>query len=652
MDIDDEISPIGGGCNEWVEYDNGQAPEIRPDILEMANLLLDKGDPFDFILDTWNEMHIGDKRIGQTTIISVGSTYIDNTKGVHVKPNGNSGEGKSDALNSMLHLLPPEKYITGSLSSKSLFYDDGLQPGCIICNDDQKLNEDLIDTLKQSTSKYQDITVHRTVKKQEKSVFSIPERVTFWLAGVDGFDDDQMGNRFINVDVDETPEQDKAVYDKQVDEEYTISNDDEITDQVLVCREIFNLIGKDTYNVKIPFANSIKWFNKDNRRNFPMFKDMIRAIALFKHRQGRTFSGVVLATVDDYKEAKKIYQQLSVNNATNLTDNELKVMEYLQLIGEAEIKDIAQAMDCSVTTARNYMHGRDKYVDGGLLAKVPGVHLEQTSENVKQLSDAADVWTSTTTKRNIYVCETDRFDIDSYKDIVSIDEAKAHKEFTLAVDTLTAITPETPPKHPTITFRKIEKPLLVDIINKNILNNNNNICKGNGVAVDGSKSLSNCDSHTLKPVKNVIVAPVGEMACDSGVFPCESGLDSSQVERLQSLKAAAAIFEKLNGPLTSDNYKAFAANYVQNTDLDYDQVLSDLRHGWDISVSGNMDKLGSGQTAAPVITIRALKDIPCFAGADGTVYELKSDDIETIPRANARALITRKVAVEVSPGVL
>lgn len=618
--------------------DTTAAETCTPEILEMANMLLDEGDPFNFIFDTWNETHIGDKRIGQTSLMSVASSYIKNTKGVHVKPSGNSGEGKSDALNTMLHLLPPGKYITGSLSSKSLFYDDDLKAGCIICNDDQKLNEDLVDTLKQSTSKYQEVTYHRTVKKQERSIFSIPERVTFWLAGVDGFDDDQMGNRFINVDVDETPEQDLAVYKKQVDEEYILTNDDEVTDQVLVCREIFNLISKNTYNVKIPFTDSIKWFNKDNRRNFPMFKDMIRAIALFKHRQGRTFGGVVLATVDDYKEAKEIYQQLSENNATNLTDNELKVMEYLQLIGEAEIKDIAKAMDCSVTTARNYMHGRDKYVDGGLLAKVPGIHLEQINTNVKELNDTADVWTSTTTKRNIYVCETDRFDKDSYKYVVAIDEDKALKEFTTAVDTLTAITPETPQKHPTITFKKIEKPLLVDIINKNILNNRI-MYKGNGGAVVGSNNHSDCDSLTLKQVKNVIVPADNDKGCNSGVFPCESGLDSeTQTERLNKLKPAVDRFERFKQcNLDKHNYKDCASEFIRlNPGLDYEQVLSDLRHGWNISDNGSQPD-----------TIKIKLDIPKSAFTfDGVQYSLSRGDIANIPTAKARDMISQGKAVE------
>lgn len=497
-------------CKHWKEGKNKGKGEAKKEtytseITDMANQLLDEGDPFNFILETWNEKHIGDKIIGQTALLSLAGANISNTKGIHPKPSGNSGTGKSDALTSMLFLVPPDKYITGSLSGKSLFYDDDLKPGCIICNDDQKLNDDLIDTIKQSTSKYQEVTYHRTVKNQEKGEYSIPERVTFWLAGVDGLDDEQMGNRFINVDVDESEEQDERVYNKQVEEEYTASNVDDITDQVLVCRAIFKLIGENTYNVKIPFTDSIEWFNKDNRRNFPMFKDMIRSIAVFKQRQRLTQDDLIIATVEDFKDAKKIYQQIGEKNATNLTENELKVMRYLEAIGEAEVKDIAKYMGVNVSTARSYLHGKDKNVDGGLLAKVPGLHMDQVSVSIREGESQ-----TTTTRKNIYICETKKFNLNSFGDVVGIDEEKAVVEYSTAVDTVTTNAPQTPHKRPTISFKKMKKPLLRDIIINNI-DNNKIMTHTTFPSLPSSADYSdNTEKATRKTTKSTKHAPDGE----------------------------------------------------------------------------------------------------------------------------------------------
>ena len=45
--------------------------------------------------------------------------------------------------------------------------------------------------------------------------------------------------------------------------------------------------------------------------------------------------------------------------------------------------------------------------------------------------------------------------------------------------------------------------------------------------------------------------------------------------------------------------------------------------------------------------IRALRDIPTFAGVDGNEYELSAQDIVTVPEVHAKALIKRKAAVQV-----
>ncbi|MCD4841951.1 MAG: hypothetical protein K8R08_08130 [Methanosarcinales archaeon] len=631
----------------------------QPEIIDMANMLLDKGDPFNFVLDTWNETHIGDKHIGQTALLSVGSTYIKNSKGIHVKPSGNSGTGKSDALNTMLHLLPPEKHITGSLSGKALFYDEDLKAGCIICNDDQNLNEDLIDTIKQSTSKYQDETLHRTVVKQKKGEYSIPARVTFWLAGVDGFDDSQMGNRFINTDVDESTDQDTAVYNKQVSEEYSIVNDDEVTDQVRVCREIFNLLGEELYNVKVPFVDSIKWFNKDNRRNFPMFKDMIRVIALFKQKQGRTYNRVILATVNDFLEAKEIYQELSENNATNLTNNELKVMEFLETIGEAEIKDIARAMGCSATTARKYMHGKDANTPGGILAKVPGVHYKQISTNEKAFKEEVNEWTSTTTKRNIYVCETDRFSGNSYKDVVFIDEEKANKEFMEAVTALTTHPPKTPLKPPQLSLKKLVKPLLVDLINNNI-DNNDIMCKNNkrtkpfcsrdsiDVPVSSNTPKTETKPTDSEPPKDLGVFQGGlgvseatdSEPIDKGEQEAQDKPEDTQSERLNKLKSAVERYERFNKcVLDKHNYKYCAAEFVRlNPDQVYDQVLTDLQQGWNISDNDTTSLSGA---YGSVVSVEALQDIPEVIHPSGKKMPVCKGDVVQLNQGTARALTAR-----------
>jgi len=67
--------------------------------------------------------------IGENCLCTVASTFILNTRGLHVKPSGESGKGKSDAIETVLKLLPAHKYISGSMSSKSLYYHPNLKSG-------------------------------------------------------------------------------------------------------------------------------------------------------------------------------------------------------------------------------------------------------------------------------------------------------------------------------------------------------------------------------------------------------------------------------------------------------------------------------------------------------------------------------------------
>ena len=72
-------------------------------IRESAYKILKEGDAFEFILDTWNLRHVGDTNLGENCLCAVASTYIINTRGLHVKPSGESGKGKSDAIETCLN---------------------------------------------------------------------------------------------------------------------------------------------------------------------------------------------------------------------------------------------------------------------------------------------------------------------------------------------------------------------------------------------------------------------------------------------------------------------------------------------------------------------------------------------------------------------
>jgi len=393
-------------------------------IREAAYLILKEGDAFDFAMKTWSCLHVGDEITGQSCLCAFAATYILNSHGLHVKPSGESGKGKSDCIESALPLLPSHKYITGSLSSKALFYDKSLKNGLIVYCDDARLSTEQIDTIKQSTSDYQKQTEHRTVKKQEFFKGRIPARTTWLISSVDGFDDDQLANRFILPDVDGSPEQDQRVLEhlKKM-ESHMYSYDD---DAVQICRCIFDILDKELYRISVPFTDAILWRNPENRRNFSKFLDVIRSVTLFKIFQRECFEGVYLSTVEDYERALTIYTGTAENNATNLTEKELQTLRviagkntytnegFVKTRGETTVSDLRHALKVSQGRVHQILHGKDGR--GGMLAKVPYLEAFRVNDTVEN----GDM--KRTHTKNIYVYTGKMLGFELYDSVAFLDK--------------------------------------------------------------------------------------------------------------------------------------------------------------------------------------------------------------------------------------
>lgn len=373
---------------EGIEEDEPTEKEEVSDIfpqwaINRANEKLNSGEAFKYILQTWQKRHVGDTNVGENCLCSVITSRILNSKrGLHIKPSGDSGKGKSDAIECFLELLPLDSYITGSMSAKALFYDPNLRSGTIVYSDDADFSEDVISTIKQSTSEFQKETVHRTVVNGEGQDFKIPERVTFWFSAVEGMDDEQLANRFLHADVDSSPEQDVNVFNHQVESEAWYESDD-IEPDILICRCIFSILFNRFYRVKIPYVCAIVWNNKENRRNFDKFKDIIRAVTVYSYRKRETVDGFLISTPEDYENALKIYKGTSVNNATNLTDTEIKYLRFIvSRPGKTTtLKELVNHFKVSETAVRKMLNG--KKGDGGLLAKVKQLVVIDSSSTVK-----------------------------------------------------------------------------------------------------------------------------------------------------------------------------------------------------------------------------------------------------------------------------
>jgi hypothetical protein len=320
------------------------------------------------------------------------------------------------------------------------------------------------------------------VVNQEGVGHEIPARCSFWFSNVDGIGDEQLANRFLNADVDGSKAQDERVHNHSNDAELYSHNDDDL----LICRCMFDIIGKDPCYIKIPYLKAIDWKNKENRRNYSKFKDILRSVTFFKIKQRKCINGFYLADIEDFDVALRIYKGTSKNNATNLTDTEIDILKFIA-VAPRTIKDLQEHTGKSRVRVMQILSGKDG--KDGMLAKVPGLNKIYRERKIPSTVDdfTGEPTDEVTTKGNIY-SYNGSVDFDLYDSVATLDREKAMDE---CVTTVTLLSPDCNPLEFTL------KPSTVERINTNCNLNNNNIIDNNNKVTDLS-SLSHFENTGLQ----------------------------------------------------------------------------------------------------------------------------------------------------------
>ncbi len=387
--VDDRPKPAQSRKTKAPQPTAPTVPEPAPTHQEgdtKARDILERGDPVRFIMDTFNHIHVGDRDVGTLLLCTIGAQLCSNTKGLHPGLTGESGKGKSDACRAMFHLVPKEYKINSSLSAKALFYR-GLVPGTVIFLDDiDQLDMEFQRIIKESTTKYQEGHEHTYTNPKKEGpdktdVVSIPPRCTWWITSVGGTFDLQVLNRQLTLAVNEDDAQDTAVIEKIFERAETGEYELEESEDVLTCREIFRLLCSATaQKIRIPYARDhIIWNDKKNRRNPGMFIDTVRAFAAInQYQRGRDAEGNIIANVDDFKEAKRLWAGIEKEQVSKLNKNEFRVLELisnasLDGLTFGKIQQLAKMPKSTLSVILNGRKQQDGTMVGGLLSKVPGL---------------------------------------------------------------------------------------------------------------------------------------------------------------------------------------------------------------------------------------------------------------------------------------
>lgn len=342
-------------------------------------------DTVEFIVNTHQTIHVGDVNLAKTLLVSIGVQSVLNSEGLQPKVSGDSGKGKTHCCKALAHLVPRKWMHETSLSNRAIYYmEDELLPGSIVFCDDVNMSEELQGIVKRATSNFQRGDTYTTIDiNRRKKTLKIPPRICWWFTSVDDDQSIQLLNRQFGGGVDEREEQDIAVSKHQLEIAASGETDYPETDDVLVCREIIREIKEQIFIVKIPFASRIEWYDKSNRRNLPIFLDIIRGFTVLRHLQReKDADGALIATVDDFYDAKALYTSRAENQGLKLTDAEKKLCRAIvEIGGEATIEQVARAIGVCGGRVRHLVYGKKRDEDSGLIHKVKGFYTE--SRNVE-----------------------------------------------------------------------------------------------------------------------------------------------------------------------------------------------------------------------------------------------------------------------------
>ena len=414
------------------EIKNKEQTDKLPDkILNSAREIMYTGDPVQKIIDTHAKMHVGDEPLARALLVSIGIQSVRNSDGIHPKVSGDSGKGKTHCCKAMMHLLPKKYKFSTTLSDKAIYYMD-IPEGAVIFSDDVDLSDSLQGIIKRATSNFQEGDTYTTIDiNRAKQELKIPPRVSWWLTSVDDDQSLQLLNRQFGGGVDESGGQDKAVFEFQ--KKLLLSGEVGLpeNEDVQICRCIIDDIKQQLYTVIVPFADDLLWEDIDNRRNFLIFADIIRAFAVLRHRQRyHTKNNEIIANIEDFNDAKNLYIGRARNQGTKLTDVELKFCNLLNGSGEMDYNVLQKAMGVSQGRISQIIHGKGKG-DSGLINKVRGLIVEKQSVKTDD---------ETTVQKK--VCSLHNFNpFDHYKTIITLKEG-AEDRFLAHYPPITRILPD------------------------------------------------------------------------------------------------------------------------------------------------------------------------------------------------------------------
>lgn len=373
-----------GSSNDVMTSPEQQAEkELETRAIAAAREIAEAGQTYDYIFSVWQKRHNGDAQLGKALLFSLGCQSVSNSRGIHVAATGEGGYGKSDGIKKMGKLIYPAFWKNGGFTPQTLYYSGGDMPdGVIVGLEDVVWGSDLGATIKRITTDFQEGGLRVSTVEMKGVEVRTAKRIAFWASCVDSQADEQIRDRFIMHNVKSDMERSKVIIShmQALDEGDQKPAEDEF--ETLVCQFLTCDLKQRLFNVKIPFAKRIRL--EGDPRAYGMFADMIRSSAVFRYlKREKDESGRLIATLEDFENAKSLYIEIGGHDRDKYTDSELKVlMAIIENGGEATQADIQRICRKSPGYISDVLNGRGK-VGHGLLYKCRDLIVDDEKRQIK-----------------------------------------------------------------------------------------------------------------------------------------------------------------------------------------------------------------------------------------------------------------------------
>jgi len=258
---------------------------------------------------------------------------------IHVLATGESQTGKSYVMNRIGSQLFPKRFdFVNSASAKSIYYmckeDPSAVRGKIRCYEEfGDQSEEMRNQIKAMTSREIDRLVLETVSERKSflgcEVTGLPNVWTNMAASPEDAGFDQVLNRFLKINTDESAEQDGRVQNFQREREKRGPTEVADSEVILVARQrLSEIIGDGNFIVLNPFADFITMRRLKHRGYRPMLMGLISAFTLsnrFIPRRPRV-KNTMLATHSDVIAGINVWAALEKWQFSNVKERILQVL--------------------------------------------------------------------------------------------------------------------------------------------------------------------------------------------------------------------------------------------------------------------------------------------------------------------------------------